>query len=139
MMDGVLAQVDAPAQLSQVALLVEDEPLVAIVAEECLRAIGYESVVAHSAQDAAMAMENGFKPAFAVIDVGLPDGRGDALVGRLRSLHADLRVIIVSGYEEDELREQFKGDDAVTIVAKPYTELDLARAVQRLGLELREG
>lgn len=121
------------------ALLVEDEPLVAIVAEECLRAIGYEPFVAHSAQEAMQAVEGGLKPDFAVIDVGLPDGRGDDLVGRLRRHQPGLKVVMVSGYEEDELKARFVGDAAVAVVAKPYTELDIARAAERLGLPLREG
>jgi CheY-like chemotaxis protein len=127
------------SQASFQALLVEDEPLVAIVAEECLRAIGYEPVVAHSAQDAAQAFEEGLRPAFAVIDVGLPDGRGDHLVAELRAYDPALRVVIVSGYEEDELRAQFLGDTRVAVVSKPYTELDLARAAESLGLAIREG
>lgn len=126
-------------QTSFEVLLVEDEPLVAIVAEECLRAIGYEAVVAHNAHDAARAFEDGLRPALAVIDVGLPDGRGDELVRKLRVHDPKLKVVIVSGYEEDELRAQFQGDARVAVVAKPYTELDIARAAESLGLELREG
>jgi len=121
------------------ALLVEDEPLVAIIAEECLRAIGYEPVVAHSAAEAVHAIESGLKPAFAVIDVGLPDGRGDDLVAELRTHNPGLRVVVVSGYEEDELKAQFQSDTAVTVVAKPYTEFDLARAAERLGLPRGDG
>ncbi|HEY2662544.1 MAG TPA: response regulator [Caulobacteraceae bacterium] len=117
------------------ALLVEDEPLVAIVAEESLRSIGYEAVVATTARAAIRAVEGGLYPAFAVIDVGLPDGRGDDLVSHLRALRVGLPVIMVSGYEEDELRARFKGHSGVAVVAKPYTELDLARAARSLGLE----
>ena len=117
------------------ALLVEDEPLVAIVAEESLRSIGYEAVVATTAGAAIRAMEGGLNPAFAVIDVGLPDGRGDDLVSTLRAHRIDLPVIMVSGYEEEELRARFKGQSGVAVVAKPYTELDLARAARSLGLE----
>ncbi len=123
---------DDGASLS--ALLVEDEPLVAIVAEESLRSIGYEPVVAPTAGAAILAIEGGLYPAFAVIDVGLPDGRGDDLVTTLRALRQGLPVIMVSGYEEDELRARFEGHSGVAVVAKPYTELDLARAARSLGL-----
>ena len=120
------------------ALLVEDEPLVAIVAEESLSAIGYEPVVVSTAAAALRAIQDGLRPAFAVIDVGLPDGRGDELVPRLRVLQPDLKVIVVSGYTEDELGAKFAGDLQAAIVAKPYTELDLARAARSLGLECLE-
>lgn len=120
------------------ALLVEDEPLVAIVAEESLSAIGYEPILATTAAEAVQALQDGLRPAFAVIDVGLPDGRGDELVPRLRVLQPDLKVIMVSGYGEDELNTRFAADAHAIIVGKPYTELDLARAARALGLACLE-
>jgi len=122
-----------------VVLLVEDEPLVAMVAEENLRSIGYEPTLAVSAAAALAAMEAGLEPAFAVIDIGLPDARGDELVHRLRVLRPTLPVVIVSGYAESELQAKFVGDAGVAIVTKPYTEAQLARATRSLGLACAEG
>ena len=117
------------------ALLVEDEPLVALVAEECLSAIGYDPIAVVTAGGALDAVAGGLRAAFAVIDVGLPDGRGDDLVAKLRIHDPALPVIMVSGYEEEELRARFADDARVAVVAKPYTELDLARAARSLGVE----
>lgn len=122
-----------------VVLLVEDEPLVALIAEENLHAIGYEPVVTGNAAGAMSAVEAGLQPSFAVIDMGLPDARGDELVKRLRGLRPDLPVVIVSGYAESELRARFVGAAGVAIVTKPYSEADLARATRSLGLAGVEG
>ena len=37
----------------------------------------------------------------AIVDVGLPDRRGDALAAELRALYADLPIVIASGYGEE--------------------------------------
>lgn len=116
------------------ALLVEDEALVAIIAEESLRAIGYEPDLAVNADTARKALASGVDYALVVIDVGLPDGRGDALLPELRLSRPTLPVIVVSGYEEDELRARFDRDPHLIVVPKPYTEMDLARAARALGL-----
>lgn len=114
------------------ALLVEDEPLVAMIAEEALASLGFEP---RSARNAAEALEvvEAFRPALAVVDVGLPDMRGDELTRRLRQLDPELSVIVASGYDEAELAAQFEDDDRVCILPKPYTEDDLARCARTLG------
>jgi len=115
-------------------LLVEDEPFVALIAEDLLRMIGFEPTLAASAAAALNALQSGLKPHFAMVDMGLPDASGDDLVRRLRHLSPGLPVLIVSGYDEGELRARFAGDRAVGILTKPYSEADLRRATLALGV-----
>lgn len=114
------------------ALLVEDEPLVAMIAEEALISLGFDARSARNATEAVEQVES-FEPELAVVDVGLPDMRGDALTRKLREMRPGLSVIVASGYDEGELSAQFADDDRVTILPKPYTEDDLARAARQLG------
>ena len=114
------------------ALLVEDEPLVAMIAEEALLTLGFEPRSARNAAEALLEME-AFRPMLAVVDVGLPDMRGDELTRRLRAADGELAVIVASGYDEVELKAKFVDDDKVAILPKPYTEDDLARAARSLG------
>ena len=115
------------------ALLVEDDTLVAMIVEENLRGLGFEPHTAVDAATAMATMAGGLNPTVAVIDVGLPDERGDHLARRLRGLYPDLRIIIASGYDERELSARFADDSAVTVLGKPYTESDLARALRDVG------
>jgi DNA-binding NarL/FixJ family response regulator len=43
----------------------------------------------------------------AIIDIGLPDRRGDALVAEVRAINPSLPIVIASGYVEEALREGF--------------------------------
>ena len=74
----------------------------------------------------------------AVIDVGLPDIRGDELAGRLRAMAPGMPIIVASGYDEVELSRRFSGDAAIRVLGKPYTDRDLARVITELGLEVIE-
>jgi CheY-like chemotaxis protein len=113
-------------------LVVEDEALVAMIAEEALSSLGFEP---QSARNGAEALEQfvAFNPSLAVVDIGLPDMRGDELAMRLRALAPDLPIVVASGYDEAELRARFAHDPRIAVVAKPYTEDDLARATRSLG------
>lgn len=114
------------------ALLVEDETLVAMIAEEILMSIGFEPVSVDSCALALKALEQDTF-GIAVIDVGLPDMRGDDLCARVRLAYPDLGVVLASGYDESDLRRRFTGDGRVAVLGKPYTERDLREAIASVG------
>lgn len=110
------------------ALLVEDETLVAMIAEEILLSIGFEPTCVDGGALALAELEQGgFR--IAVIDVGLPDMRGDDLAARVRQAHPDLGVVLATGYDGSDLRHRFNGDGRVAVLGKPYTERDLRDAI----------
>ncbi|HEU0060780.1 MAG TPA: response regulator [Hyphomicrobiaceae bacterium] len=113
---------DARARPARI-LLVEDEALVRILATEYLEHAGYHVEPAVSVMDAMgkIRLMQGEIDA-AVVDVGLPDRRGDVLVLELRALYPALPVVIASGYEEAQLRERFMGDSKTAFLNKPYTQ-----------------
>lgn len=118
-------------------LLVEDEPLVAMIAEEALASLGFETRCARNGVEALAAMTD-FRPTLAVVDIGLPDIRGDELCRRLHIQDAGLSIIVASGYDEAELAARFQNDDKIAILPKPYTEGDLARVARSLGFAVIE-
>lgn len=102
-------------------LLVEDEPFVALVAQQILEDEGFAVHLAASGADAlsiAKGVGSGIRAA--LVDFGLPDVRGDALVSQLRDILPGLSVVIASGYGADELAVFFRGQPGIAIVSKPY-------------------
>lgn len=116
------------------ALLVEDEALVAMVAEELLAGLGFEVMSARNAAEALSLLEDGDLPAVALVDVGLPGVRGDQLAAQLRNDRPAMPVIMATGYDNSELRDRFAGDAGVGFLAKPYSESDLQHALSELGI-----
>lgn len=113
-------------------LLVEDEVLVSALAVDALEELGYQTVEATTAKAAREIASDGRQFAFAVIDIGLPDGRGDALAKELRRLHANLPVIIATGYDQGQLDESLRKDRRTAVLHKPYDIAQLKAAIESI-------
>lgn len=115
------------------ALLVEDEVLVAALAVDTLEELGYHVVEAATAKAALeVARTDVATFSLAVIDIGLPDGRGDALALNLRRLRADLPIIIATGYGETTLDEGLR-DKLTVVLGKPYDISQLHAAIRSIA------
>jgi CheY-like chemotaxis protein len=114
-------------------LLVEDEALVAALAVDALEELGYQTVEAANAKT-ALAICAGTGPFdFAIIDVGLPDGRGDALALELRKLRAGLPIIIATGYDEAHVDERLRTHSRTAVLNKPYDIAQLQAAIRKIA------
>jgi PAS domain S-box-containing protein len=114
-------------------LLVEDEILVQMVVQEQLADLGCKIETASTISQAMSKVKLlGGNIDLAIIDVGLPDGKGDRLAAELRALYPRLPIVIASGYGNDVLRERFKSDPNIRFIGKPYTQEDLRQILQTL-------
>ncbi len=123
----------APQPASRV-LLVEDEPLIRMIAVEFLEADGY---IVEEAETAGQALEmlkkvDGYDAA--IIDIGLPDLPGDKLASAVRELDEALPIVIASGYDELTLRDRLAGVDHVGFVSKPYHNGQLTNVLTKMGV-----
>jgi CheY-like chemotaxis protein len=118
------------------ALLVEDEILVTMVTEENLRSIGFEPTCVATAHEALDVLAQNANISLAVIDVGLPDMRGDDLAAQARQGSPDLLMVLATGYDSAPLSQRFADDPGIIILGKPYSEADLRTAIASLGLAL---
>jgi DNA-binding response OmpR family regulator len=120
----------------QTVLLVEDDALVAAVAGDVLEDMGFrffEAASVKAALNAAGTDLAGY--AVAIVDVGLPDGKGDQLALALRQLRADFPIIIASGYGESDLDARLRDMTQVVVLQKPYDSAQLLGALTTLGLK----
>lgn len=119
------------------ALLVEDEALVAMVAEEYLEELGFQPRSARNAAEAMAIVETCGDLTVALVDVGLPDMRGNELAARIRELRPELPILMASGYDQGDIRGMFPDDRMIGVLSKPYTERDLILALADLGVEVQ--
>jgi len=114
-------------------VLVEDEALIRLDISECLRDIGYEVEEAASATQALSLLQaKGGDVAGVVIDLGLPDRRGDDLAVDLRAANPSLPIIIASGFSSNEVRGRFAGDAFIAFVDKPFNAAQIERALKAM-------
>jgi DNA-binding response OmpR family regulator len=117
------------------ALLIEDEALIAAVASESLQELGFEVIEAGSAGTAMdCARKNIGRLEVAIVDIGLPDRRGDDLVADLRALRSDLPIVIATGYAPDSVSGGLATDQRTVMLAKPYDVTRLQVALNALNL-----
>ncbi len=139
----VNGMLDEPA-LRGAVLLVEDEPFVAMVASQILEDQGFKVTIASHGEAAlsharAAKGDIGRDPlVLAIVDIGLPDMRGDEVVRRLGEIAPELPVIIASGYATQDLSELFGGRPDVGVISKPYDGATLVAALERLGFRAKD-
>jgi CheY-like chemotaxis protein len=117
---------DSPPRI----LLVEDEPLIRMLAVEMLEALGYAATEAGSARE-ALAIDDAALADLAglMIDLGLPDRPGEEVARRLRERRPDLPVILTTGADVTAAHAALSGGGAVGILEKPYHFNDLSDAL----------
>ena len=116
-------------------LVVEDEVLIQILANEYLEEAGFNVDTAGSAAEAMnkLALLPGGVNA-AIVDMGLPDQKGDVLIRELRTLHPTLPVVVATGQGAESMRDAFRGMPNIAFVQKPYSAIDLVSALRSLGI-----
>ena len=107
-----------------IALLVEDEPLTAMLAGSILRDFGYTVFEARTKTEAIRYLST--KPGFTLLftDIELADGSSGAdLAHEVARLHPKIRIVVTSGRQQAAVLP-----DGAQFVSKPYTERHLAKA-----------
>ncbi|MDD3797807.1 MAG: response regulator [Novosphingobium sp.] len=111
-------------------LLVEDEDMVRAVAERALTRQGYEVIAAGSGEEGLEQVRNGGEFDLIVSDVVMPGMDGPAMAREIRKLVPDLPVLFMSGYAEEQLRNQIDLEN-MFFLAKPFS-------VQKIGDKVAE-
>jgi len=103
-------------------LLVEDEDNVRAFSARALRATGYEVFEADSGEEALAVLDDIDGAIDLMIsDVVMPEMDGPALLLKVREKLPGLKVIFVSGYAEENVRQDIADDRSVEFLAKPYS------------------
>lgn len=111
-------------------LLVEDEDMVRAVAERALVREGYEVVAAADGEEGLEHVTGGARFDLVVSDVVMPGMDGPAMARELRRIAPELPVLFMSGYAEEQLRNQIDLEN-MHFIAKPFS-------VQQIGEKVAE-
>ena len=115
-------------------LLVEDEDAVRVFSSRALRNKGYNILEARSGEEALTVLdkEGGDKIDLIITDVVMPQMDGPTLYKHIRERWPNMKVVFVSGYTEDRLREQFTSGETIYFLPKPFTLKQLASKVKEV-------
>lgn len=113
-------------------MLVEDEEVVRIFFGAVLRNKGYEVFEANSGEEALQVLKEGDQIDLIVTDVVMPEMDGPTLYRHIQERWPAIKVVFVSGYTEDRLREQFKDGEEFHFLGKPFSLKQLAQKVKEI-------
>ena len=119
-------------------LIVDDEPDVAeLFRQRFRREVRQGQYVMHfalSAEDALSKLADGIRPELIVIlsDINMPGMDGLGLLREIKQRHADLPVIIVTAYGDDDHRRKASEYGAAEFVTKPVDFELLKQQLQQL-------
>jgi CheY-like chemotaxis protein len=115
-----------------IILLVEDEPLVLLVAQDALEAGGFTVIPSQLASEALSLLdERGTELSGLVTDIRLPGGaNGWEIARHARELRADMPVVYTTADSADEWPAQ--GVPKSVVVQKPYAGAQLLTAISSL-------
>ncbi len=110
-------------------LVVEDEPMVRAVAERALVRQGYTVETACDGEEALALFAEGKNYDLVVSDVVMPNMDGPAMARELRKQRPEMRILFMSGYAEEQLRQSINLEK-VAFLPKPFSVQQIAEAVR---------
>ncbi len=121
-------------QASGLVLLVDDEETVRDIGKEMLSEFGFETVTAGDGKEALEIFKQRHNQiSFVLMDLTMPRMNGEEAFREFRRIDPDVKVIICSGYNEQEVSQQFVGKGLAGFLKKPYQFSELQKAIQKLS------
>jgi PAS domain S-box-containing protein len=117
-----------PWKGSGMALVIDDEESVRSITARMLRKLGFEVLAVAdgpAAMDAVASPEHAFR--FALLDLTLPGMDGTQIFRELLRSRPDLKVMLMSGFNEQDAINRFAGKGLAGFIQKPF-KLEVLRA-----------
>ncbi|MEE8526354.1 MAG: response regulator, partial [Thermoanaerobaculia bacterium] len=114
-------------------LVVDDEEMVRKVAAATLEAVGYSVLTASDGRDAVdLFRRRGDEIDAVLLDMTMPRMGGEEACREIRRLRADAKIIVASGFSEQEAAQRFAGEDVDGFLQKPFRPNALVGQVEKL-------
>jgi CheY-like chemotaxis protein/CHASE3 domain sensor protein len=122
---------------SRLILVIEDDVRFASILRDLAHELGFQCIIAHSAQD-GLASVRTYRPSAILLDINLPDQSGLTVLDQLKrnpdSRHIPVHVASVADYAREALER-----GAIGYALKPVARAELVVAFQRLEAKFSQG
>ena len=86
-----------------------------------LKVSGYEVIEAESAEDALQKISDAGPIDLLLTDVVMPGLSGGELAERLKRMHPNIKIVFMSGYNDDEVMKHGVSSEDTAFLQKPFT------------------
>ncbi len=119
-------------QGNETILVVDDEESIREMLGEVLRSAGYNVLTAENGLEAVTTYQKHKQTiALVVSDIGMPHMDGEELFWRLKTLDEKVKVIIMTGYLNQDSKNAILDIGVKGVVTKPFNLQEILRVVQR--------
>ena len=112
-------------------LLVDDEETIRTMGARMLASLGFTVLTVADGREAlAVYAEHRDEITLVLLDLTMPHMDGEETFRELRLLNPKIRVVVSSGYTENDITARFAGKGLVGFVQKPYSPAELAEQLR---------
>ena len=119
---------------SGTVLLVDDEETVRGIGREMLQELGFKVITAGDGREALEIFENNPAINLVILDLTMPRMDGEQCFRELRQIRPDLKVVMSSGYNQQEVTQKFVGKGLAGFIQKPYNLSVLKASIMEVDL-----
>lgn len=113
-------------------LIIDDEPGVTRYAGRILQRLGFGCFTAGDGPEGLDRFrEHADEIDLVLLDVFMPVMDGDEVLKELRRIRPDVKVLLVSGYQQAALTDRFSREDVASLLFKPFATADFVNRVER--------
>lgn len=114
-------------------LVIDDEEVVRNVTKRMLARIGYVPILAEDGPSGIdVYKEHRSEILCVLLDMTMPRMSGEETLRHLKEINKEVRVLLMSGYSEQEASARFNGKGIAAFMQKPYTPQDLQEKIAEI-------
>lgn len=118
---------------SGTVLLVDDEPYIRLACKPMLAEIGYTVMLADGGVEAVRLFEeNKDTIDLVILDMIMPDMDGSETFEELRKIDPEIKVILSSGYSQEELAEDILANGCNGFIQKPFDMNEISEKIKEV-------
>ena len=122
----------AESQVRTMVLIVDDEEIIREVSTAMLQELGFDTVAAASGEEALEIFRREGNIGIVLLDQVMPTMDGVTLFKELRSVRPDIKVLLASGFSQQEVSERFHGLGLNGFIQKPYALENIRNELTRI-------
>ena len=122
---------EAVASPGRTVLVVDDDPAVRLITVRALTLFGFATLHAADGMEGLEVFRaNRAQIGCVLVDLTMPRLDGPATVKEMQQIDPNTRVILMTGYAEDDARERFEGLQVAAYLEKPFDLPRLRAAIE---------
>ncbi len=130
--DNITGPVETGNRSAKSVLIIDDEKTVLTTTKQMLTEYGYHVLTAEDGHSGLEIFEkNADDISVVLLDLTMPKMGGEDTLAQIRKIRKNARIILMSGYNEQDIADRFPGDGPNELLEKPFGIASLIKKIER--------